>query len=245
MKAAVLLTSVLTLLLVACAGGSKATQSRIELNGDHLRAMVLIRDELGPEYDSFGADPASGPRTNEQLVEESINPDDEALDVANFGILLGHEDTYVSLPNLISRAGVLSLTDGVILYANRDGAAGDLDDSLGDLKRDFSGTSEFGSLQGFKTFKPKVGERSHGEIIRVMTPGSNFGITGVVNITITSVSFQRDRMVGAVVIMSFDAKDLKGETIDLARKLDKRMQAVLRGEQPPSAAPPGTGAVVP
>jgi hypothetical protein len=133
----------------------------------------------------------------------------------------------------------LLLTDGIVLYANKAAAEGDFSDSVGDMKRDFSGTTRFGSLQAFQTFKPKIGESAHGQIIRLMTSGNNFGINSVVNITITSIQFRRDQMVGSVVLMRFDAKDVKGEVTDLARKLDKRMQAVLRGDSPdgPPAAP--------
>jgi hypothetical protein len=242
-KTTVLLTLSIAALLIACTS-AKSGGVRVQVTGDHLRAMVLTRDDLGPEYADYGMDPASGPRTSEQLVEEADNPDDEALDVAKFAILLGHEDTYLSLGNLQSRSGVLLLTDGIVLYANKAATEGDFSDTVGDMKRDFSGTTRFGSLQAFQTFKPKIGEAARGQIIRLMTSGNNFGINSVVNITITSIQFRRDQMVGSVVLMRFDAKDVKGEVTDLARKLDKRMQAVLRGESP-DGAPAAPGVLAP
>jgi hypothetical protein len=230
---ALLLALSLTLLLAGCTT-SKNTQPRVELTGDHLKAMALIKDELGPDYAAFELDPKSGPRTSEQLVDEASDPDDEALDVANYGILLGQEDTYFSVGALQGHSGVIFLTDGIILYADSKGAAGNLVDSIGDMQRGFSGTTKFGTLQAYQTFSPKVGEDSHGEVVRLLTPGASFGIDGTVNVTITSVEFKRDRLVGGVVIMRFDAKDVKAEVKELARKLDLRMQTVLKGEQPPT-----------
>ncbi len=170
-KLAFVLFLSLTALLAACAAGAAKTQPRVELTGDHLKSMVLIKDDLGPAYADFNLDATSGPRTSEQLVNESDNPDDEALDVAKFGTLLAHEDTYISQQALATRSGVIFLTDAVVLYANKGGAAGDLADSVGDTKRGFSGTSKYGTLQAFKSFKPKVGDSAQGEVIRLLAPG--------------------------------------------------------------------------
>jgi hypothetical protein len=120
----------------------------------------------------------------------------------------------------------------VLVYADKKGAAGDLADMVLDAQETYSGTTQAGSLQTFKTFKGKTGESSRGLLIRLLAPGSNFGLTGTINLTITAVQFQRDRMLGQVVIMRFDAKDVRAEVIDLARKLDKRMQTVLAGGDP-------------
>jgi hypothetical protein len=231
-KIALLILMSLGLISLACVNG-RSHQARIELTPDHLTAMMLTRDDIGPDYADFGPDARSGPRTSEQLVEESNNPDDEALDVAKFAILLGQEDTYVSARTLNERTGVIYLTNGVVLYADAKGAAADLADMLGDQKTGLSGTTKFGTLQSFKTFKPKVGQSAHGQVIRLVSPGSNFGISEPVNVTITAIEFQRDRIVGSVVLMRFDPKDVKAEATDLARKLDRRIQVVLRGELPP------------
>lgn len=236
-KLAFVLLLSLTVMLVACDAGAAKTQQRVELTGDHLKSMVLIKDDLGPAYADFNLDGASGPRTSEQLVNESDDQDGEALDVAKFGTLLAHEDTYISQQALATRSGVIFLTDAVVLYANKAGAAGDLADSLGDTKLGFSGTSKYGTLQAFKTFNPKVGDGAQGEVIRLLVPGANIGIEGSVNVTITAIQFSRDRLGGTVVMMRFDAKDVKAEATDLARQLDKRMQMVLRGAQPPGANP--------
>ena len=235
MKNSAVLSILCAAVILAGCSASKKDQPKVEVTGDHLRVMVLTREDLGPEYAAFDVDPASGPRTSEQLVEEATNPDDEALDVANYAILLGQEDTYFSKQALAAHTGVISLTDGIVLYADKKGAAGDLVDSLKDQQTGFSGTTKYGSLQAFKTFHPGVGEEAHGAVIRLLSDGKNFGLPTVVTVTITSIQFRRDRMVGAVVVMRFDNKDVTAEITDLARKLDKRMQTVLRGDQPPGS----------
>ncbi len=237
------LAILIVLALTGCKAGSKA-ETKVNLTGDHLAAMILTRADLGPEYEFFDLDAKSGMMTTEQLVEQSDNPDGEALDVANFGQLLGYLDTYFSYRSLADKSGVVYLTNGVLLYADKKGAAGDLSDMVLDAQENYSGTTRAGSLQTFKSFKAKVGESSRGILIRLLAPGSNFGLTGTINLTITGVEFQRDRMLGEVIIMRFDAKDVQAEAIDLARKLDKRMQTVLAGGSPDSqnASAPEEGA---
>jgi parvulin-like peptidyl-prolyl isomerase len=240
--AALLLLGVLA--ASACSSAGKQSASKIEVTGEHLKAMVLTKEDLGPDYADFQPDPRSGPRSSEQLVDEAINPDDEALDVAKYAILLGQVDTYFSQRALAEHLGAVYITDGIVLYADAKGAASDLRDGVNDKQKGFSGTTKFGSLQSFKTFDPKVGQLGSGQVVRLLSPGSNFGLKFDQEVTITLVQFQRDRLVGSIVITRFDNKDVKGEVIDLARKLDKRMQAVLRGEQPPGTAgetPQGSG----
>ena len=235
----ILIAAAVVLVLGACASPAKR-QTGVVLTGDHLKAAALPLSALGPDYADFALSDKSGPRTAEQLTAEALNPDDEAQDVARFGTQMGFQEVFVSERDLQDRSGVFYLANSLVLYASPKGAAGDLADMVGDQQRDFSGTTTAGTLQAFQRFSPKVGEKAYGAVIRLLAPGSDFGVKGVVNLTITSVAFRRDRVVGQVVLVRFDGADQQKEVAEMARKLDQRLQAVMRGESPdsPEAAVP-------
>ncbi len=238
----------LTAALSACSLRS-SPEPKIEVSAEHLAAMVLRVDDFEPDYQAFAKRAESGPRTIEQLIEGADDPDDEALDVAKFGHLMNHADSYASNANIIRGSGAIMIADGIILYRDAKGAAGDLDDIIADAKRDFSGTTELGSLQSFKLFKAKAGEEGHGLTMRFLTPGVEFGLNGLLNLTVTAVYFRRDNLVAGVMMMRLDTKDVQAEVNELARKLDRRIKSVLAGESPdsdnvavPDAQPPAAPA---
>ena len=224
-----LLALSLILALIACDTGST---SKVELTGDHLAVMALTLADFGPEYQAFRPDEDSGEKTREEIVEGAADPGDEAADVARFGHLIRYVRSYTSNVSIIRGAGAPYLGNSVTLYADEKGAAGDLDDQLADLQRNISGTTGLGSLQSFQMFEAGVGEKSYGVTARLLTPGNAFGLPGTVTLTITAVAFQRDRLVAEVMFMRFDANDVQAESVELARKLDRRMKTVLSGGLP-------------
>jgi hypothetical protein len=72
--------------------------------------------------------------------------------------------------------------------------------------------------------------------MRLKAAKAVFGTDGDVSLTI--VTFQQGRVLGSVYVLRADAKDARPDVMLVAKLLDARMKAVLRGETPvaPEAA---------
>lgn len=214
-----------TLAVVACGGQADLTAR--EITDEELRLMVLSAVELGPQYAEFEFDEdESGFRSNEDEIEEDFDPEDEAEDIERFGRVNGYADAY-SFPEAISEEqGVFFIATAIGVYEDADGASGDLKDEVVDAQRQIGMSIEDVTLEDTEEFGADgVGDESAG-LILTLSASDDQRLTFYG----TFVGFRRGRLIGSVVISRLDEEDDRDEVAALARKLDERILAVLRGE---------------
>jgi len=237
------LFSLLLLFTAACSvdvpdirGGKK---SSVPVGDAELRSMVevLTNQAFGDAYAGMIADEGSGMQTRDAFIQEADDPEDEAKDVDTYGYVSSAQYAYYD-PEALSKGGPFIAGVSVALFQTQDGAAGYLRDDLNDGRRTYSGTSEAGTLLAFQTFKPKLGQHNYGVYMRLKAAKEVFGTDGDVSLTI--VTFQHGRVLGSVCVLRADAKDAKADVMLVAKLLDARMKAILRGETP--AAPEAASA---
>jgi hypothetical protein len=236
-----LLFAICPAVLSAC-GGGEADVTDHDISDEELALMVLPQEEFGGEYAGLELDEAaSGFLSNEEAIETNSDGEDEQRDIERFGRVNGYTEVYSSPlaveddPSAASEMGLM-LGTGVELLRDSEGASGRLEDEIADYEREFreeAGAEEAqgADLQFFSI--DDVGDEATG--LQMEFPVSvDAGLSLLYNAT--HVSFRRGRLVGAIVIGEFVAADRRDEVVALARKLDERIQAVLRGDITPSPA---------
>jgi hypothetical protein len=236
MRRLALIAPALVLLSFACSGGGESEDTTVVIGDAELVAMAegLTNSAFGDAYANMVRHEDSGLQTQQAFIEESNDPADEAKDVERFGYVASANYSYLDTDSL-GAGGPLIAEVGVVLFETEEGATGFLRDDLEEGKAAYTGTTELGVVQSFETFQPKVGEEDYGVFIRVWATEDTFGFDS--DLTLTVVSFQRGRVVGTVVVMRADARDAKSDAVGVTKQLDKRIQAIMRGEKP--AAPAG------
>jgi len=222
-----------TVVIIACSGGgdppatgSNPGGTEREITEEDLSLMVLSQDELGPEYSFFSLDPgASGFSTNnDEIADEECEPNEERADIERYGRLNGYDSSYSSDQQIEARSGVFLVSTEVDLLEDPAGAVASFEDGSEETRQDVGvpdceGFTKF-SLDEFST--SSIGERSSGF---VATLGGE-----EVRFYATAVAFLRGPLNAAVFVGDFDPTDHRVEVEVLARKLDERIQAVLREE---------------
>ena len=212
--------------VIACGGGQGDLTAR-EITNDELSLMVLSLAELGPQYADFEFDEdESGFQSNDDQIEDAFDDDDEAEDLERFGRLNGYADVYSSVAAVIDAEGVFFIGTSVSLYENTDGASGDLKDEVEDSRRQIGMTSDDVTLEDAEEFQADgIGDESAGLVLTLSVVGDEkltfYG---------TLVGFRRGRLIGSSIIATFDDENVREEASVLARKLDERILAALRGE---------------
>jgi hypothetical protein len=211
----------------ACGGGGgQADLTDREITDGELSLMALPLSDLGSQYADFELDDTSGIQTNEQAIESAFDQEDEAADVERFGRVEGYEEDYLSSDALMEGTGPFYISTGVILHETADGASGNLKDGVGDAQRAAGATQENTTLESTETFSVEdVGQEAVGLLQTVSAQGDDGG-----SYYRTVVGFRQGRLIGTVSILRLDDEDVRDEATALARKLDERILAVLRGE---------------
>jgi hypothetical protein len=211
----------------ACGGGGQADLTDREITDGELSLMALPLSELGSQYADFEFDDTSGIQTNEQAIEGAFDTEDEAADVERFGRVKGYEEGYLSSDALMEGAGPFYISTGVVLHEQADGAAGNLKDGVEDAKRAAGATQGGTTLETTEEFSVEdVGQEAVGLWQQASMEADGGGGT----FHRTAVGFREGRLIGAVSILRLDDEDVRDEATALARKLDERILAVLRGE---------------
>ena len=226
MRKTLLLLATLAALAVACDGGAPDPTAR-EISAAELAAMVLPLDELGSAYAGFERDDDSGFVSNEDRIDEAIDREDEEGDLERYGRVTGYLESYSCLGPLLEEGGVFVISTSVGLYEDSDGASGDLNDEVKDV-RDTQGTPDNGvTAEAPEEFDPdEFGDES---VALVLTLADEVFQDRTFHVTL--VGFRRGRLTGSVIIVSrFDYEGVWEVAAGVARKLDERMQLVLRGE---------------
>ncbi len=225
------LSALLLVLGFGCGGESDPTDR--EITDAELVAMVLPQEELGSDYADFELDEDSGFGSNEDRIEDSWDEEDEAEDVERFGRTKGYRESYSSFAALLRGEGPCLIGTSVALYEDADGAGGDLNDDVEDRKKAVGTVDEDVTLEDAEEFEPdRVADEAAGlEMALSFADGDGTTMHGTV------LGFRRGRLIGSVIIARFDEQDVREEAEELARKLDERIQAVLRGEIEPEGTP--------
>ena len=231
----ILLLAICPAVLSGCGGGEADITDR-EISDEELALMVLPQEEFGAEYAGLELDEgASGFLSNEEAIENDYDGEDERGDIERFGRVNGYAEVYSSPlgaeddPSALSETGLM-VGIGVELLRDTEGASGRLEDEIADYEREFreEAGAEEGQEAELRLFSPAgIGDEAVGLQMEFPVP-VDAGLKVFYNAT--HVSFRRGRLVGAIVIGEFYDRDRRDEVVALARKLDERIQAVLRGD---------------
>jgi len=208
-------------------GGGQADLTDREITDEELSLMVLPLPDLGPQYADFELDDTSGLQSNEQVISDAFDEEDEAQDVERFGRANGYEESYTFSTAQPDEKGPIHIATGVILHADADGASANLKDGAEDAQRVVGMSKEDVTIQGVDTFEVgDIGQEAVGLIQKASIKVDEEELT----IGQTLVGFREGRLIGSVAITSLEGGGAQEEATALARKLDERILAVLRGE---------------
>lgn len=225
----------------ACDGGDGDITAR-DISDEELALMVLPQQELGGEYAELQLDEeTSGFVTNEETIEEAHDPADEGQDIERFGRVNGYFEAYSSGNGAFVGEHAPYVATGVELLRDSESASARLEDEMADYEIELSAQAEEQQARevDLVPFSPgNLGDEASGLDMHVAFP-LNGGLE--VSYNGSYVAFRRGRLVGAVVVGQFDGeledKDRRDRIVALARKLDERIQAVLRGDITPAPTP--------
>jgi len=228
------------LLLAACGGEEEeeaeapADLTAGEITDEELSLMVVPLSELGSQYADFEFyEDESGFQSNEDIIDAAFDEEDEAGDVERFGRVNGYGEDYRSVEAALEREGAFLIGTATELYEDADGASGDLKDGVEDMQRQVGMTKEDVTLEDAEEFDPgRIADESAGLLLTGSVAAGQ-----EVRYYMTVVGFRRGRLLGSVAIARFDEEDVREEAEALARKLDERITAVLRGEVEPRPTP--------
>jgi hypothetical protein len=218
--------------LAACGDNGGPDLTLREITDEELSLMVLRRADLGEEYADLRFIEQSDFVTNETRVKWALDPEDEADDLERFDRLNGYEAVYVAFSRPTEEGGALDeIRLGVALFADAAGASDYLEDELTDIEQGIGGEHLGRTLEEVKRFKVGgIADRSVGFRARATAaPGQD----SAAPTNITQVYFRRGRLLADVAIGRLDEEDASEAVQTLARELDERIQAVLRGEVTP------------
>jgi len=229
LAAAVLLAAT----LAGCGAGGKDRSDGGAISDQDLAAMALTKTDLGPEFADFQE--SAAPDTNEERIQKADDPEDERKDQQTFGRIRGYDRELVASPATIQAEAPLLIHMGVTLFGNAAGAAGEVDDAVGDIRARIGRTDLGMLLETVDEFPvPPLGDQTLGLRTRASTPPEQGG-QGTVYVTY--VWFRRDRIIGDVAIARSDDVDVSQQAQTIASLLDERIQQVLSGQATP---PPST-----
>jgi hypothetical protein len=234
-----LLFAVCLAVLSGCGGGEADVTAR-EISDEELSLMVLAQEEFGAEYAELDPDDErSGFQSNDEVVAEAHDRDDERRDIERFGRVNGYFEAYSSTGSFLTGEGLLDVATGVELLRDSAGASGRMKHEMAEYETELREQAEEedaqeADLRPFGT--GGIGDEAVGLQVRFTIP-----LDGGLKVSYyaTYVSFRRGRLVGAVVVGESEDRDRRDEVAALARKLDERIQAVLSGDitATPAATP--------
>ena len=229
LAAAVLLAAT----LAGCGAGGKDRSDGGAISDQDLAAMALTKTDLGPEFADFQE--SAAPDTNEERIQKADDPEDERKDQQTFGRIGGYDRQLVAPDTTIQAGATLLVRMGVTLFGDDDGAAGDLQDAVGDVLARVGHTDQGPLLEAADQFPvPRLGDESLGLRTRAsVTPEQG----GPGTLYVTYFWFRRDRIIGDVAIARGDDADVSQQAETIASLLDERIQQVLSGQATP---PPST-----
>jgi hypothetical protein len=205
-----------------------------------LALMVLPREELGGVAAGLRlSQEDSGASSNAKAALVSFDPEDTGETMRGAGRVAGFDLVYADTKLLVRKGksgGVYSVGTSVELMEDPARAAQFLHEQMAQFDR-FANRplatgariSRVGSLE-----VTTAGEEAQGATATVTLGGKRFRVA--------AVAFRRGRLVGSVSVTRADTKTPADEAVELATKLDKRIQDALAGaiDENSSALPPAS-----
>jgi hypothetical protein len=236
---------VCALVLVACGdGGGEEQQGDLtarEITDDELVLMLLTKEDMGEQYAglSFVHDP--GLKTASDIIDAALDPQEQREDLDRFALISASDVVYAET-TIAEESGEptgKTVAFAVHLFENPEAASGYLEEELADWEGQV-GAMRTGlghwdqELTSAERFNPgRISDESRG--IRLTLVASFTDPPSTTDVHDTVVWFQRGRLLASVSIYTtFGDPDFREEAEALARKLDERIQAVLRGELTPT-----------
>ncbi len=214
------LAGVACLGLAACSGAdAEPDLEEVEVTRADLPGMALQVDFVEIDGVRLTLDPGEGGfLTREEMLEESWDPVDAAADIDRFGLEAHHDQTF--LGSALVRHPVFFACTGLSLYTTHEGATGDLDDSLQEVKDEVGTTSTDGNLLvDATTFEVNGVEDAVGMKMTGQTDTGRLFYS-------TMIAFVRGQVMGIVQVASLDDRDLTGEAAKMAGDLERQMASV-------------------
>jgi hypothetical protein len=232
------------LVLAACGGGGGEEQQVDLTSGQitdaELVLMLLPKAEMGEEYAglSFARDPWLW--TASDITSGALDPEEQAEDLEQFPLVSGSHVVYAesAIDGETGEPTDRTVAFTVYLFEDPQAASGYLEDELADWESQV-GTMRTGlrhfeqELTAAERFKPGgIADESRG--IR-LTLASFINPPSAIDVHLTTVWFRRGRLLASTSMSTtLGDPDFREAAEALARKLDERIQAVLRGELTPT-----------
>ena len=222
----------------AATGAAPTSEATVE-NRDEVEALLKaasLKQEDLPEGYTLDEE---GFTTNEEAVGETSAPSDPTLeDLNEFGRILGYDTTYSNLEeslNALSEGGTLSIDVSTTLYEDSDGA----DDAF-EFVRDQATDEEFledykesTAIPGVEITNATISEISIPELgdkrlaLEITVSAHSSELDQDFDFIAQVAGIRRDRMIGSVTVLAFNATSPGQDLEDLARTLDERMKDAL------------------
>jgi hypothetical protein len=219
-----MLAGVLCLALVAACSDGKSGQSQAEIDATTLSDMVLRPEQLGVNY----AGSLIGESTrypNQQVVRESLDQAKAAQDLQKYGRIDGYTLIVVDSRRVPAAATTVNLHKEAKGASEFHALAGtDIKSGVGKTREDQS------QLVAAESFSPrKIGDEADGLVLAIKPPPTASGPKPTVYQTV--VGFRRGRILGTAVVFRTDDSDARDEAVRIAKLLDERIEAVLKGKE--------------
>jgi hypothetical protein len=228
-----LAAALIALFAIACGGGSGDTAREIsddtarEISGEELAQMVLALEDFGEPYAAFQALKSNGlSETVEQRAKAEFDPADEAQDLEQFGWVLGYGAEFLD-PKATGEGSSVYIVGSVAdLFEDAAGASGYFNDTLTEVSEMAGTTGQGFTTHEVETFGADVGDESAGFDVQASVEDVD-GPT--LDMWLSVLCFRHDRLVGTVVLMTFEQRSFEDEVKGLASVMDQRITSVLAG----------------
>jgi predicted Zn-dependent protease len=215
-----------------CSHGDKreTTLEEVVLTPTDLASMTLTQQELGAAYENFVPRPNSGLSSNKEAVTQApeFRRDWVTEGIVSSGRRSGYSRFFFAGTDLTDAAGVWLIGSSVQVYEQDTGAADAFEDTKNEPLADVGSLrleqTRIGNWVPFDP--PQLGDAWFGQTLSIesaVTPGSRTYWTRII--------FSEGSVLGSVLAISSDDRDLRDEVRSLASTLEEKISSVLRGEE--------------
>jgi hypothetical protein len=221
-------TAVLALAVLAALLGAGAAQPRPAPGGvttEQLALMVVPKSQLGSVADGLEIALGSGVEDNAAAADDSLDPKDDAAQLARAGRLTGYALEYddLAFDSLVRQRGVVSVQTTVSLFTSSSAANEFMTKGIADA------TKYAGRYVGDGLYLDEVGVNAVtglGDRAASMTGSGRFGSARFHE---TSIGFRTGTIFAEVTIARADAKPALDDALRIAQKLARRIGLAASG----------------
>ena len=222
--------AILTLVgLLAACGDAEPVR---EISAEELPLAVLPLEDVKAVFEGFGFSESPEARPNDRVIKEAFDPEDETQDIDRYGRLDGYRLYYSLTPEGNPNMDSFQVVITVQLFRDAAGASAYLADELTDLEQSV-GLGGADRLQEMSRFKAKGGGDESVGLVTTRDLVSH-GVSFATGHT-TAVAIRRGQLLGLAEVLRLDGGERQDEAQALARRLDQRFKALLRGQLGPTS----------